>query len=211
MVTYSIPNKVHQGASDRFNTFISEHHRILSNYIVQRFLNEEYCYRIFVEAICYPTRERWETLNKSFQDFYTEVRLTDYISKTLWRYARDYRAKSNRRSSRFLLILDQPLQGEDGKSVTTFKDQLESNENNSTRKSRTLLEEVENQWLYNHLKLLKCRQLKILDLYYLHSFTQKEISNYLNISQQSVSKTLNTTIKWIRARLSGETSLLQKQ
>src|SRR5699024_7636853 len=118
--------------------------------------------------------EKWNRLDESFQNFYTKIRLTDYISKAIWRYAKDFHAKRNRNRLHYLLILDQPLQVKEGKSETTYKDQLIAKNNKSEeQKIQTLLEEIENHELYYHLKTLTNRQLKILDLYYLHGLTQK--------------------------------------
>lgn len=203
MVTYSIPYKVDEKAEQRFYEFVSRHEHHLANPVIKGFLNHENDYNLFVQAVCYPSPQNCDRLERAFQRFYIEIRLIHYLSKVLWRYAKDYRAKTNRRRSHYLLMLDRPVQS-DEPSGMTYKSQLPDWGNVNDPASSyghppTLEESIENDQLFRGVRSLTQKQLKMLELYFLHDQSQKEIADAMGVSQQSVSKTMNHVFKKLKA------------
>lgn len=79
---------------ERFKAFLYRYHDVSTNRLVQGFLSEKHHYDLFVEAVYDPSEENRQKVDQAFQQFCMEVRFVDYISKVLWRYARDYREKN---------------------------------------------------------------------------------------------------------------------
>ncbi|WP_010531813.1 sigma-70 family RNA polymerase sigma factor [Lentibacillus jeotgali] len=190
----SLTKHVDSDAQTLFKSFTSQHSQALSNYVVQRFLSQESNYQLFTTAICFPTEDNWRKLDQAFRQFYTEIRFINYIAKVLWRYAKDFRVKYQRDEARYLVILDESIQIKGESSAITYKDQLAEHSEDSTPKGESLQDQVEDVQLQKALNQLTDKQLKVLDSYYVHNMTQKEIARNLGGSQQSVSKILQTTL-----------------
>lgn len=197
MVSYTVSHRGSKSSRSGYHTFVSRHRKALANPIIQQFLKDETNYHHFVQTVSFPTKQRWQQLNRSFQRFYTEIRLIDYISKTLWRYAKDFRTQKER--CRYVLILDQPIDKEEG---LTHKDQLTNQGPKACREKTFILNLVEQPELYQALQTLTDRQLKLLDLYFCRDLTQKEIAHDWGVSQQSISKTFHKALDHLRASLS---------
>lgn len=193
MELHSLTDSAHPDAQKAFTSFKSKHGQALSNQVVQRFLNQQANYQLFTTAICFPTEENWERLDWAFRQFYTEIRFINYLSKVIWRYGRDFRSKHQRNEAHYLIILDQPMQKEES-SATTYKDQLADNSENDTLKGESFLDQVDDFYLQEALKQLTDKQLRVLESYYAYNITQEEIACNLGVSQQSVSKTMKTTL-----------------
>lgn len=190
----SLTKYVDSDAKTTFQAFTSQHSQALSNYVVQRFLSQESNYQLFATAICFPTEDNWRKLDQAFRQFYTEIRFINYIAKVLWRYGKDFRVKYQRDAARYLFILDEPIQIKGESSAISYKDQLADQSEDNTPKGESLFDQVEDLQLQKALKQLTDKQLKVLDSYYVHDMTQKEIAQHLGGSQQSISKILKTTL-----------------
>ncbi|GGJ97140.1 hypothetical protein GCM10007063_19440 [Lentibacillus kapialis] len=190
----SLTRHVDSDAQTTFKTFTSQHSWALSNYVVQRFLSQESHYQLFTTAICFPTEDNWRKLDQAFRQFYMEIRFINYIAKVLWRYAKDFRIKKHRNATHYLPILDQPIQIKEESSTITYKDQLLDHNGDDTSEAEGLLAQVEDLQLQKALTQLTDKQLKVLDSYYVHNMTQKEIARNLGVSQQSISKILKTSL-----------------
>lgn len=192
----SLSKHVYPDVQKTFVSFNSEHGHALANQVVQRFLKHEANYQLFTTAICFPTKKNWDKLNQAFREFYIEIRFINYIAKVIWRYARDFQTKHQRNEDHHLFSLDQPVH-KDG-STMTYKDQLADDKKDKTSEGKNLLNQVEDYYLQKALKQLTCRQLRVLNSYFAHHFTQKEIACQLGISQQSVSKTLKNALDKVK-------------
>lgn len=193
-----LANTVYPDAQKQCTLFLSNHGNALSNHVVKQFFEQQSNYRLFTTAICFPTKENWERLDQSFRRFYIEIRFINYITKVLWRYARDFRSKSQRDESRYLTILDQPIQNKGESPTVTYKDQVTNDNESDVNLKGALLDKIGDSHLQEAIKQLTDRQLKVLDSYYVDNATQKEIAHYLGVSQQSVSKTVETALTKIK-------------
>lgn len=178
----------------------------ISNQMIESFLSYESHYQLFMETVCHPTKENQNQLNQAFKDFYNEIRFKKYISTTLWRYARDYLAKEKTERTRYLLKMDQPIQGQesDGAKQSSYGDQLSAKEDHREMMVGRFLDRIENPELYGVLKQLTKKQLRILELSIFHHLNHSEIAVLLGISQQAVSKSIRQSLTKIRERLKGE-------
>lgn len=197
MELHSLTDNVYPDAQRAFTSFTSKHGQALANDVVQRFLRQQSNYELFTKAICFPTEENWERLDRAFRQFYIEIRFINYIAKVIWRYARDFRSKNKRNEAHYLFILDQPILREKS-AATTYKDQLVDDRENDTPEQESLLEQVEEYHLQEVLKQLTEKQLKILDSYFVYNITQKEIAYNLGVSQQSISKTMKAALNKLK-------------
>lgn len=193
MELHSMIDNVHPDAQKAFTSFKSKHDHALSNHVVQHFLCQQSNYQLFTTAICFPTEENWEKLDRAFRQFYTEIRFTNYIAKVIWRYARDLRIKSQRNEAHYLFILDQPIQKGES-STLTYKDQLADYSEEDFLEGGSLLDQVADYHLQESLRQLTDKQLRVLESYYVYNITQKEMAHNLGVSQQSISKTMRSAL-----------------
>src|SRR5699024_2804541 len=194
MELYSLTDNVCSDAQKALTSFQSKHGQALSNQVVQRFLSQASHYELFATAICFPTEDNWQRLDQAFRQFYTEIRFINYIERVLWGYAKDFRVKYERDEARYLCMMDKPIQIKGESSAITYKDQLVDHRQDNTPKGETLLDQVEDLQLQKALKQLTDKQLRVLDGYYVHNMTQKEIARSLGVSQQSISKIMKTAL-----------------
>lgn len=171
--------------------FEEENKEFVSNKIIISFLNIPQHREIYYQTICNPTNENKDLLDKLFKSFYFEIRFTSHISSTLHFNAINHDKRSRTLNNRFNLTLDSTINSEDGE--TSFKDLLaDENESDIVDKivqGSDLLEHIECPTLYEAIKLLSEKQLEIIQLVYVHGFTDTEVSKILNKSQQTISKT----------------------
>lgn len=207
---HSPTDNIYPDAQKEFTSFKSKYGQALSNHVVKHFLDQQSNYRLFTTAICFPTEENWKRLDQSFRQFYIEIRFTHYIAKVLWRYARDFRSKRQRDGAHYLFILDQPIQDEKESSTVTYKDLLVSHNETDFQGGESLVDQVEGFNLQEALKQLTDKQLRVLSNYYVYYMTQKEIAYYLGVSQQSVSKTMETALDKIKDFYEGKISISER-
>lgn len=193
MISYACPD-----ARKVLTLFQIKYDQALSHHIMQNFLRQKSNYQLFTTAVCFPTEENWERLDRAFRQFYIEIRFTRYLAKVIWRYARDFRTKDQRYAAHYLTILDQPINQEE--ASTTHKDQLADSRESVHSEEESLLNQVDDYRLQEALKQLTDKQLKVLNFYYAYHITQQEIAHQLGVSQQSISRTIDTTLHKLRKR-----------
>lgn len=174
-----------------------------SEQLVQNFLKQRQHFQLFQETICHPSPENQRRLNDAFQDYYAEVHLTQYITQTLSRYAKDFLAKEKTGQNHYLLTLDKPVPSNKyGAQPVTYEERL-SDEGASVEfkleKRGRLLDHIENRKLYEGLKELTDRQFMILNLHFFYNLAPKEIASRLGITKQAVSKTLRQALSKLRS------------
>lgn len=178
------------------NSHMNNH---ISNQMIQSFLNYEPHYQLFIKTIDNPTHENQKRLNRSFKDFYNEIRFKKYISTAIWRHARDCLSKEKRERTRYLLIMDQSIGNQE--KGASYGEQVAIEDNQEDVQADHLIDHIENPELYVILRHLTKKQLQVLDLYILHQLTHREIASLLDVSQQAVSKTIRQSLAKIRDRL----------
>lgn len=164
--------------------------------LMQGFLKEEQHRLIYEQATRYPSAANLQKLNSAFQQFYTEIQLTNYLTMTLSYYARNYSKQAAKLSGRELSILDQPASEE---QETTKKDMLVAREDQTVYRWEQAIHEPA---LLIAIQELPMKQRDYLELHFIHQLTHTEIAEKLNISQQAVSKSIQAALKKLRSVLS---------
>lgn len=184
---------------------MANNNRQLSNQLIHNFLKSEYCFQLYLDALYAPTIKNQLRLNKAFQDYYSEIHLIRYISKTLSRYAKDFLLKEGRNQKHYLLLIDKPMQPQDSdEKQITYGDLLVDDSGSveyKITKNGQLSDHIENRKLYGSLKELTQRQLLILNLRYYHNLTINDIASYLDITKQAVSKTQRQALSKLRKHM----------
>ncbi len=183
----------------KFHKFINENKGFLNNQIIKAFLSKEENYQLFKKALCYPTLQNQELLDKTFRAFYFYIRFTAYVSSTLYFHGINLDKRIRKTNYRFPITLDQPM---DYNSEISHKDLVEHRENFEIE-SENLLDYIINPNLYDALQEITPNQMEILHLVYVKGFTDTEVSFLLNKSQQAVSKSRSKALKKVRKYMEG--------
>lgn len=194
-----IHKETHPHLEALFHEFLQEHQHELSNRVIESFLSSSEYYRLFVDAVCFPTPGHRERLDEAFHRFFSEIRLIHYISKLISRVSRDcYQREKKRLHHVSTSTLFYVLQSEGIAQEPQFSEKGEEVIDIVVRNAKRLLEHVSHPSLYQALTHLTKRQLDILELYFLYHLTHEEIGQVLGISQQSVSKSYNKALAALR-------------
>lgn len=89
-----------------YNKFVRENKIILRNPVVQSFLKHEKNYRIFLNAITYPTKINEHKLDVAFRNYYYETRLIKYLSTLIHFYTIQSVIKYRKHFIKHLYILN---------------------------------------------------------------------------------------------------------
>lgn len=181
---------------------MQEYGAAFSNQVVKNFLDNEAYYRLFSNAILIPSSENQVRLNQAFRQYYMEIRFTYYLSQVIWRYARDFKAKKKTDETHYVLTMDQPVQRKSDATSQTFKDQVPAEgklEEIVIEGKGHLLERIENPFLHEGLQQLTKKQLKVLELYFVHQLTHVEIAFLSGVSQQAVAKSMGQALRKLRS------------
>ena len=176
---------------EKIRKFEEENKELLQNNLVISFLNSPSHKKVYREAISNPTPENKQKLDILFKQFYFKIRFISHISTTLKFNSINYDKRERMMQSRYAVILDAPLNREEGEgsvldlivkegSFNTFDDVF-SNED--------ILEQVTNPKLYEALNSLSDKQKQIINFAYVEGLSDTEIALILNKSQQVISKT----------------------
>ncbi|MFP7171809.1 sigma-70 family RNA polymerase sigma factor [Terribacillus sp. 7520-G] len=163
--------------------------------LMQGFLKEEQHRSIYEQATRYPSAANLQKLNAAFQQFYTEIQLTNYLTMTLSYYARNYSKQASKLSGKELTILDQPASEE---QEHTKKEMLVAKENTTAYKWEQAIHDPD---LLIAIQGLPTKQRHYLELHFIHQLTHTEIAEKLNISQQAVSKSIKAALGKLRSAL----------
>ncbi|MBG9785033.1 hypothetical protein [Shouchella lehensis] len=167
----------------------------ISNPIMIRFLNEEENLILVKKYIANPSKENMKILDDEFRFYFYKVKLIHYMTKLVEHYVYDSKKRYARFHNRNILILDDERENSNNSlhDYLLFKSStLLSNQNNECL---SLLDCIEDKYLYKLLKNLKQKHLKILDLFYIYDMKNHEIAQFFGDSPQYISTTHRNIIK----------------
>ncbi|WP_054709253.1 sigma-70 family RNA polymerase sigma factor [Bacillus sp. JCM 19041] len=165
----------------------SNMNRSYSHTIVKMFLNDEYHKELYRLAHENPTTSNKEALDETFKQFFTRVKVIQYISKLISGYSIDYdkRIRKHEQST----SIDSLFEKEGHASlldVIQSGDVLADIEQVNDEKAN--IEELfENKVLATSFKHLKPEQQSVLIYSFFYGYKNKEIAKLLAISEQRVS------------------------
>lgn len=180
-----------------FRKFIQENEEFLNNPLIKDFLSQKENYQLLKMSICHPTTQNKDLVDQAFRGYYFTIRMTSYISTSLYYHAINFDKKIRQLNYRFPVILDRPVKED---SEMSLKDLAIYHEDFEIQSDK-ILDYISDPMIYQAVKSLTLNQRNILYLVYIKSWTDIEVSQYLQISQQAVSKSRNKAIKKIRKQL----------
>ena len=146
----------------------SEHRQLIESYLTQ------------------PDAYRREQLDQAFKAHYFDMRFTSYLSTSLYFQSINYDKRTRRFEDRNVLTLDQSIGDREG---TTYKDQLVDQHEISNEEGGQGLEAyIQDGQLLEAYRALTTKQQQIMDLAYVHQWSDTEIAKKMGVSQQAVSK-----------------------
>lgn len=164
--------------------------------IIQKFLSDDYHKKLYQLAAHNPTGANLQALDNAFKEFYGEIRMIKYISNSLYFNAVNFDKRYRLYAERNQLMREEDVQYNMQlmKMVSISMDPLESNALNEY----DLIELVEDEAVLLAMKELTDTQRTILHAKYALHLADIEIAQVLNISQQAVSKSRNSSLKKIQ-------------
>ncbi|MGE6377991.1 sigma-70 family RNA polymerase sigma factor [Peribacillus muralis] len=187
---------------EEFDKFKTKNKAFLENKIVCSFLESKENQDLLKNAVCNPSKENEDELDKAFKRFYFNIRFTSYISTALYFNAINFDKRDRKIRNRHPLTVDCSVGDEDG---GTFKDMIVDQESEikieDFLRSGNILDYLEDPLLCEAVENLTDKQREILDLAYVKGISDTEIGLLLNKSQQAVSKTHKKAIQNIFCHL----------
>ncbi|MDI2588937.1 sigma-70 family RNA polymerase sigma factor [Psychrobacillus sp. NEAU-3TGS] len=157
--------------------------------IIQEFLKCPYNKTLFEEFQTTNSEETKQKIDVKFKKYYQNYRILSYLIKVLHYESKHFDHKLRTYKHRYQLILTNDLE------TPIF---FEKSYSDSIDSSKDIEDHISNEKLFTCFKTLTTRQKEILSLVYVRQMTDKEIAQYLGITQQAVSKTRKNVIKKIR-------------
>ena len=167
---------------------------LLRTAVMQRFIEVEENKKAFDEAMKEYNADKLRALDERFKAFYHLDRAVGYMIGVVKRYSIDYDKRVNLRNKRFPLVLDGPPTSVRGDGFLAIKDLIDDGQSQpdilferKENKKELGVPIRDNHRLSRVLRRLNSRQKKILNLYYVQGYTNKEIGEFFNQTEQNVS------------------------
>lgn len=200
--------KMEQSCSS-FQLFKEANTDFLKDPVIDSFLQDPWHYQLFIRSLCDSSQKIEKKLNEAFQKFYTKIKIVHYLSKTLYWEAVNYDKRERKQKNLFpLLVNDESARYE---NMNNVEKPFEINQKETIVRdlfiesfSKTLEEKIENPLLYEAYHQLTDRQQEILNFIYNKKLTFIETAQYLNISQQGVSRIHQQALKNLKKYMSGK-------
>ncbi|MGE7623018.1 sigma factor-like helix-turn-helix DNA-binding protein [Viridibacillus sp. NPDC096237] len=186
----------------REEEFFKKYDAMMKQPIMKEFLKSGENQHIFNKAINDMDKESIEQLNASFRRYYKNIILISYISKTIHFSAIEFDKKLRNYYKKNL-----PIPGVTEESIAQEKhllmDLLMSTDEDTTfinfqQKQKNISDYIANAHLNSKMKLLSNKQLRILELIYIHNINNKQIAKILNESEQTISYNHQAALKKLR-------------
>lgn len=161
--------------------------------IIQEFLRCPSNKTLFEEYKATLSEEIKQKIDAKFKKFYQNYRIISYLVKVLHYESKHFDKKMRTYKNRYQLILPSDLE-----NVNFTPIYFQKSYSDSVEFSNDIADHISSEKLFNCVKTLTDRQKEILSLVYVKQMTDKEIAQYLGITQQAVSKTRKNVIKKIR-------------
>lgn len=182
--------------------FINKHKKKMEQPIVRSFLQSKYNYNLFEEAITNPTPENKQILDQTFKSHFKKIKVIDYVSKLIHYYSIDLQKKITLNKQRNVLNLDSTVATKDGDMISKYDIITLDNEDNTYDKfiqnEDNLQSHLNDELLIKSFCKLSKKQIKILNLFYLEEYTNKEIAKILGESEQTISYNHKSAIKKLK-------------
>ena len=173
--------------------------KALNNTLVKSFLKEGENLTIFNQFMKNPTKLNQNLLDKSFQEYYTKVKMVNYLSKTIYWKSVDYDKKIKFSKDRALPLIDE----NGNEHIQLFQHQSIDSVENQVIESYNLplVQKIENQMLKKAFENLTDRQKEVIQNIYGYEKNINETAYEMSISQQAVSKIHKNAIANLRDKL----------
>lgn len=173
--------------------------------LIKNFITDIDNKKILEEAFEYQTSESFKILDRVFKQYYFNVRITSYISTTIYYSAMNFDKKERNESKRTQLILDSPINDASNNYLITRKDLLRDDSQDLLKLIKTdymnINNFIESPHVIEAIETLTEKQKQILYLVFVEKFTHTEIAEILGVSQQAISKNQAKAINLIRKYL----------
>ena len=186
-------------ANNKIEDFYEDYKEKIKEPIIQKFLEDEYNYKLLTEIINNPSEQKKNELDLRFKNHYRRVKIIHYMSKLIHFYSMDFDKRYNRNRSREVLKIDNSSEPTSNSSSFSF-DKLTSSQSDLTvddyeRKNKKLGDLIEDEILFEALNVLSEKQIEVLELIYVKNYTNKEIALILNESNQTISYNHKAALK----------------
>ena len=168
------------------------------NYFVEKFLENEEHKSLLDNYLINPTDEKRESLQQQFNDFYMQIKLIAYFSKSVPFLAQNFDKLNRQRNQKALLTLSD-LNGSDGLESIPDETSLHADVSFDIE---AVEQYFEHQELYDGISKLTIRQKQLIYFFFIKELTDKEISKALNVSVQTINKQRNAILKKLKRRIS---------
>lgn len=166
------------------------------NKLVENFLKENDNKQLYENYLKYPSDSKEKHLQIEFNEFYLQIRLLSYFSKSLHFLAQNFDKKIRDRNNQMFLVL---VDSDEGMSLAKLPDE-ESLHHEFSFDLERVEDYFEHEIIYNVVTKLTLKQKQIVYLCYVKNMSDKEISNVLNISVQTINKQRNVILTKIKRR-----------
>lgn len=158
----------------------------------QSFLREKENKGLLYRYVRQPNKERRKILEQTFQQFIFERRFISYFTKTIHYTAVQFDKKERRFLDRNQRYLDAPV-GE-GRPVG----EIPSTMSEYGSSAHTLEDHMFSNFLSSAWEQLSKKQQHVLDLSFMYGYTDTEIGEMFNQSQQSISRLKQRALQHMR-------------
>lgn len=185
--------------------FHSKYQNKLKEPILQRFLENSENYSLLLKAVEHPTTENKQLVDNAFKIHFKKIKIISYISNLIYFYSIDFDKKVSLNKNRYLLNLDKTITNEEDSHSTLLElinnDLVDLTSKQFEENQLHLKEHITNKLLYEGLNLLTEKQLKILELYYVCEYNNKQIAKILSESEQTISYNHKKALKKLKSKL----------
>ncbi|WP_160890324.1 sigma-70 family RNA polymerase sigma factor [Halobacillus litoralis] len=187
-----------------FLQFQKDHEKLIKNPLVKKFLEQEEHFNLLIQNLKDPSDENRNMLDSSFREYYTGVKVINYLSKTIHWGAVNFDKKQRREKNRFPLVMDGTVDDDESSLVEGIPSseplvdiQVIENVHNS------LENKIENERLKIAFSKLTERQKKVLEFVYGNNLTLTKTAHELGITQQGASKIQKKALERLRREMEG--------
>lgn len=158
----------------------------------QSFLSKKENKTLLYSYVREPNEKRKEILEQTFQQFIFERRFISYFAKTIHYTAVQFDKRERRFLDRNQRYLDAPEQeGGPAREIPSIMPEYETG-------TSTLGDHMSSEFLSSAWKQLTKKQQQVLDLSFVYGYTDTEIGEMFNQSQQSISRLKQRALQHMR-------------
>ncbi|MCK6207086.1 sigma-70 family RNA polymerase sigma factor [Bacillus infantis] len=189
-----------QNLPKNFVDFYTKHSSFFEQPVVKAFLEIPEHSNLLVEAFLFPSSENVAHLNARFRGFYLRAKIYKYLSSLIHFFSVDFDKRERNRRERYQLIVDRPINGEQDSGQNMLdhldhhwpdlEDQLSLGHLSNLASDRKLYKAINHE--------IHEKQRKILYLFYVEGYANKEIAQLFNESPQNISSLRKKSLEKLR-------------